>query len=128
MDIKHNFADKFNRRLSRNAIARAERNPLDRAAFVTAKNSSYDFRAMMQLRLWREGHPVHNDIDNECCPDWSCCRGKQYMASEELREMFVRDPQSRAPMLQRFIAELPDEFRIGCNLPGQHVFRLERPR
>jgi hypothetical protein len=28
---------------------------------------------LRQLRLWREGICVHNDVSGECCPDFSCC-------------------------------------------------------
>lgn len=122
MDIKHNFSDKHNRRLSRNAIARAE---LGQPRYLTTDNSTYEQRITLQLRLWHEGHPVHNDVDNECCPDFSCCRGKQHLASGKLRDMFVNDPASRPSMLQMFVSELPDEMRMQYDIPGQAVFRLE---
>jgi hypothetical protein len=33
-----------------------------------------------QLDKWVEGNPVHNTVRDECCPDFSCCRGKAYLA------------------------------------------------
>ena len=42
-----------------------------------------------QLELWLEGNPVHNEDRDECCPDFSCCRGDGYIASREVREIFV---------------------------------------
>lgn len=123
--ITHRFTDKYNRRLSRNEIARREILPAGAVRFITGENSTAEQRAMIQLELWRRGHPVHNDIDNMCCPDFSCCRGKQHMANDRLREMFYADPASRGPMMQFFISELPDEMRVMYDLPGQAVFRLE---
>lgn len=96
--------------------------------YLNKKNSSYRFRTELQLDLWRRGQPVHNDIDNECCPDFSCCRGRQHMASDKLRELFCKDPASRQPMMEMFIAELPDSMRILYDLPGQVVFRAEPGR
>jgi hypothetical protein len=93
--------------------------------YLNKANSDYEFRARFQLELWRRGQPVHNDIDNECVPDFSCCRGRRHLAPERLREMFVRDPASRRPMMEMFIAELPDGMRLLYDLPGQYVFRLE---
>lgn len=109
-------------RLSR----RQHPNPtLGKPIYLSKKNSSYRFRAEFQLDLWRRGQPVHNDIDNECCPDFSCCRGKVYMANDKLREMFCRDPASRRSMMEMFIAELPDAMRILYDLPGQAVFTMQ---
>jgi hypothetical protein len=28
---------------------------------------------LRQVRLWREGISIHNQINGECCPDFSCC-------------------------------------------------------
>ena len=109
-------------KLSKNPDARRELG----VRYLDRKNSSYEFRAMTQLELWRRGMPVHNDIDDECCPDFSCCRGRQHMASEKLRDMFVRDPMSRRAMMEMFIAELPDELRILYDIPGQIVMRVEQ--
>lgn len=95
---------------------------------MTSDNSRYEERALFQLELWRRGLAVHNDIDDECCPDFSCCRGPKFLASPALREMFVRDPASRSSMMAAFTAELPDEVRILYDLPGQIVVKLEWQR
>lgn len=36
---------------------------------------SYKVRSYKQLYEWVNGNPIHNDIDKECCPDFSCCIG-----------------------------------------------------
>lgn len=83
---------------------------------------------MFQLEMWRRGVSLHNDIDNECCPDFSCCRGIAYLANERLRELFVRDPASRKAMLESWFAELPAHQRILYDVEGQAVFRMEPKR
>lgn len=34
---------------------------------------SYKARSYTQLYEWVNGNSIHNSIDNECCPDFSCC-------------------------------------------------------
>jgi len=34
----------------------------------------YQDRVKQQTLRWAEGKPYHNTIDDECCPDFSCCR------------------------------------------------------
>lgn len=33
----------------------------------------YKQRAKIQAFRWACGYPSHNRLDNECCPDFSCC-------------------------------------------------------
>lgn len=33
-----------------------------------------------QLEYWTKGVSVHNEVDDECCPDFSCCNKNQIMA------------------------------------------------
>ena len=98
---------------------------LGKPAYLNKRNSSYEFRALLQLDLWRRGIPVHNDIDDECVPDFSCCRGRMHMAGDHLRELFCTDKASRRAMMLTFISELPDGMRMLYDLPGQQVFRME---
>lgn len=42
-------------------------------------------RTMEMYQAWVDGTPLHNGIDNECCPDFSCCNP----------EWFVQDRQQR---------------------------------
>jgi hypothetical protein len=39
-----------------------------------SKLSPYKLRSLAQAEAWVRGESKHNDIDNECCPDFSCCR------------------------------------------------------
>ena len=44
----------------------------------------------VQLSEWVKGNPMHNKDRDECAPDFSCCRGKEYMADEETRKRFYK--------------------------------------
>lgn len=35
--------------------------------------TAYQKRAHQQSVEWANGRSVHNIIDDECCPDFSCC-------------------------------------------------------
>jgi hypothetical protein len=35
--------------------------------------SAYQQRALQQSEEWVNGKSVHNIVDDECCPDFSCC-------------------------------------------------------
>lgn len=36
----------------------------------------------MQMVKWAMGEPYHNRIDDECCPDFSCCRPDMFTKDE----------------------------------------------
>ena len=38
------------------------------------KEKTYKERDLYQLDEWVKGNPIHNNVDDECCPDFSCCR------------------------------------------------------
>lgn len=40
---------------------------------TTPRTSAYQERVRLQTLAWAEGHPRHNRVDDECCPDFSCC-------------------------------------------------------
>ena len=35
--------------------------------------SNYEQRKQHQLATWLAGNPWHNPVEDECCPDFSCC-------------------------------------------------------
>lgn len=87
---------------------------------LTLKAATYERRSMAQLKAWVDGLSVHNPIDNECVPDFSCCnlgcvvevpRPGQLPAyvnkpwlDGRLRSMFYRDASSRK-LISQFILE-----------------------
>lgn len=48
--------------------------------------AAYRERVIAQTRRWVNGQPRHNDIDNECCPDFSCCHPHLFIADRDARE------------------------------------------
>lgn len=42
-----------------------------------------------QLSKWLKGNSIHNFINDTCCPDFSCCYGKEFLAEKWVRERFV---------------------------------------
>lgn len=61
--------------------------------------SPYQERVIAQLRRWVEGVSKHNDIDDECCPDFSCCHSN----------MFTKDRYERLITLNNYLKK--------CNQP-----------
>lgn len=51
----------------------------------------YQRRVLEQTERWVEGDARHNVVDDECCPDFSCCRP----------ELFTLDPEERQRTLWR---------------------------
>ena len=51
------------------------------------KGNTYKERSQFQLNEWVKGNSIHNDIDDECCPDFSCCN-KQVKTDKVMRETF----------------------------------------
>ena len=45
----------------------------------------YRERARIQCLKWAMGKPYHDPVNNECCPDFSCC----------VPELFEKDSDSR---------------------------------
>jgi hypothetical protein len=55
--------------------------------------TAYQERVIAQTRRWVEGNSRHNFIDDECCPDFSCC----------MPECFDHDRGSRLETLNRLL-------------------------
>ena len=36
--------------------------------------NTYQDRVRDQINEWVKGNPMHNKVDDECCPDFSCCK------------------------------------------------------
>lgn len=50
--------------------------------------TTYKERANYQLEEWVKGNPIHNDVEDECCPDFSCCK-PFLLQPEEKRKQFL---------------------------------------
>lgn len=51
------------------------------------EGNNYKERNRDQLNKWVNGNSIHNKIDDECCPDFSCCR-PDLLWNEEKRLLF----------------------------------------
>jgi hypothetical protein len=40
---------------------------------MSTQSFNYKSRLQGQLIAWANGNPQHNHVDDECCPDFSCC-------------------------------------------------------
>lgn len=63
-----------------------------------------------QLIDWVEGTSKHNEVSDECCPDFSCCRPRLKWPLDE-RKAFVEarergDEQVQTAMIQKALGEL----------------------
>lgn len=51
----------------------------------------YKIRTSINEMLWMFGYSYHNNVDNECCPDFSCCIGGIKTKFLKRVKMFVKD-------------------------------------
>lgn len=56
----------------------------------------YQQRALAQAKQWISGESVHNTIDDECCPDFSCCEPN----------LFTRNRLSRIDHFNKWAAKV----------------------
>jgi hypothetical protein len=65
--------------------------------------SAYQLRCLKQNEDWLNGRSFHNFIDDECCPDFSCCnpelftddRSKRLKRVNNLREAYGLNKRQR---------------------------------
>ena len=73
------------------------------------KGKTYKDRITHQLDEWVKGNPIHNTVDDECCPDFSCCVPEN-LADEETRKTFKAicisgNEDAKAGMLMDFLGK-----------------------
>ena len=61
-----------------------------------SRHAAYQERLRVQTLRWAMGKPVHNPVDNECCPDFSCC----------VPDLFIEDSQERWGVYRNYYPEL----------------------
>ena len=67
---------------------------------------TYKSRVKCQTNYWLNGKSIHNHIDDECCPDFSCCK-PHLLADKKTRKKFVSaNDTERENMLWNFLGEL----------------------
>ncbi len=67
------------------------------------QGNTYRERCNYQVQEWAKGNSIHNTVDDECCPDFSCCNPK-LLASEEHRKTFqAANQEQRETLLFSFL-------------------------
>lgn len=68
------------------------------------QGKNYRERCEYQLDEWVKGNPVHNNVDDECCPDFSCCR-PELLQPEKVRKTYQDgNDEMRAGMCLGFLS------------------------
>jgi len=74
------------------------------------RKDGYKERLNKQTLDWLNGNPQHNKIDNECCPDFSCCK-PELLAPIEIRQLFYN-------------AEINNNHRLVDRLLGEFLSKM----
>lgn len=79
-------------------------------------------RVEAQIDEWVKGNPVHNTIDNECCPDFSCCT-PETLQPKEVRETFKRaNLEQRESFLFTFLgAAIDNHYKKKGQIPSVFI-------
>ena len=69
-----------------------------------------DHRLQFQVNRWYDGQSLHNHIDNQCCPDYSCCY-PALVATSDCKHAFrkavaIQDEDLVAELVMNFEAAL----------------------
>lgn len=68
--------------------------------------SNYEQRHAEQLKQWVAGNSIHNVVDDECCPDFSCCR-PEFRAPDDVRQRYLAaTSKEREQLLMQFLEKL----------------------
>ena len=67
---------------------------------------TYQDRSNCQLLAWVEGRSYHNDADDECCPDFSCCNPNLQATGDERWVFAQAGKEKRNEMLSTFLGRL----------------------
>ena len=71
----------------------------DEEGMVVFRKPGYLDRLTHQSKQWAEGNPQHNYVDDECCPDFSCCHPSLLMPEHERMRFLEADGPTRTAIL-----------------------------
>ena len=61
-------------------------------------------RIQFQLDEWVKGNSIHNHVDDECCPDFSCCN-KDVVTEQIIKDLFYNaNSEERERLLFQFLS------------------------
>jgi hypothetical protein len=85
------------------------------------RKPGYKNRLNEQTLNWLKGSPRHNQIDDECCPDFSCCV-PELLAPMEVRQIFYNaELKGDNKTIDRMLGEFLDRM-IRHKLPNKKVY------
>lgn len=77
----------------------------ERKSSVFDDFKTYTERVDFQLKMWVGGKSLHNHVDDECCPDFSCCNADM-VTDEETRKIFFNScDEIRERFLMQFLGQ-----------------------
>ena len=59
--------------------------------YLNMEDLTYQERCFIQGLLWIKGQSFHNDIDRECCPDFSCCEPSLFEKDKARRKKIINE-------------------------------------
>lgn len=66
--------------------------------------SPYKLRSLAQAEAWVRGESKHNDIDDECCPDFSCCEPHLFTRDRTERLQTYNNQRKKLGLLPHYDA------------------------
>jgi hypothetical protein len=93
------------------------------------RKQGYVKRLNKQTLDWLNGNPQHNKVDDECCPDFSCCK-PELLAPIEVRQVFFNadlkgDHATTDRLLGEFLGKMIDSIP---SKPKVHIAGLDVQR
>lgn len=69
-----------------------------------------------QLCEWVKGTPIHNNEDDECCPDFSCCNGGKMVDLDSRKAFYIAVKESnetlKMEMLMIFLGNSFKDYNL----------------
>jgi len=93
------------------------------------RKPGYRKRLDKQTLEWAKGNPTHNVVDDECCPDFSCC-SPGLLVPPEVRHVFYNayekgDANTTNRLLGEFLGKMLAHDVPSCKV---HIAGLEQQR
>lgn len=87
---------------------------------LTEEQKERNIRAEAQLTEWVKGNSIHNEVDDECCPDFSCCQ-PELLVDVEFRKLFkASDREGRDRLCFTFLSSM-----LAKAIPDKKVFIVD---
>lgn len=81
---------------------------------MSARDSAYLERLALQLEAWVGGTSQHNTVDDECCPDFSCCRPALARPLGERAAFLSASRARKHELLAMYLQALVDSMHGNC--------------